>query len=136
LGQSLSPRIGTTACARRRTAGRSDATSGAGSSNGSLLAAQLAAARHALGAARRELRGLGVFRTSRMITKSILREQVARDAVLPPLLEPPMAGLVPNNGSMIVHCWSVRSMPVRHEGSTVTVYEKTSNLTLIGGTLT
>jgi hypothetical protein len=41
-----------------------------------------------------------------------------------------------NNGSMIVHCWSVRSMPVRHEGSTVTVYEKTSNLTLIGGTLT
>ena len=36
-----------------------------------------------------------------------------------------------NNGSMIVHCWSVRSMPVRYDGSTVTVYEKTSNLTLI-----
>ena len=28
------------------------------------------------------------------------------------------------------------SMPVRYDGSTVTVYEKTSNLTLIGGTLT
>ncbi len=27
-------------------------------------------------------------------------------------------------------------MPVRYDGSTVTVYEKTSNLTLIGGTLT
>ena len=33
---SLSPRIGTTAYARRRTTGRYDATSGAGSSNGSL----------------------------------------------------------------------------------------------------
>jgi hypothetical protein len=36
-----------------------------------------------------------------------------------------------NNGSMIIHCWSVRSMPVRYDGSTVTVYERTSNLTLI-----
>ena len=95
------------------------------------------------------------------------RRSSAKDAVLPPLLEPPMAGLVrrvairqvmprragaqdpqhpvehrtrvapraaaavrprfsSNNGSMIVHCRSVRSMPVRYDGSTVTVYEKTS----------
>src|SRR5829696_2342031 len=34
------------------------------------------------------------------------------------------------NGSMIVPCWSVRSTPVRYDGSTVPVYEKTSNLSL------
>jgi hypothetical protein len=29
---------------------------------------------------------------------------------------------------MIVHCWSVRSMPVRYDGSTVTVHEITSSV--------
>jgi hypothetical protein len=41
-----------------------------------------------------------------------------------------------NNGSMIVHRSSVRSMPVRYDESTVTAYENTSNLTVIGGTFT
>jgi hypothetical protein len=40
-----------------------------------------------------------------------------------------------NNGSMIVHCLSVRSMPVRYDGSTVTVYGKLLYLTLIVDTL-
>ena len=40
-----------------------------------------------------------------------------------------------DQGQMIVHCWSVRSMPVRYDGSPVRVYEKTSNLTVIGDTL-
>jgi len=43
-------------------------------------------------------------------------------------VRPPGRHFSSNNGSMIVHCWSVRSMPVRYDGSTVTVYENTSNL--------
>ena len=112
------------------------------------------------------LRPLGCCQAGRQVLRQA-REQVAEDAVLPPLLEPPMAGLVrqvairqvmprragaldpqhpvehrtrvapraaaavrarfpSNNGSTIVHGWSVRSMPVRYDGSTVTVCEKTS----------
>src|SRR5215467_9745181 len=50
----------------------------------------------------------------------------AATAVRPPLLFEQRLGDRP----------LVRSMPVRYDRSTATVYEKTSNLTLIGGTLT
>jgi hypothetical protein len=49
---------------------------------------------------------------------------------------PDMRHVRPRTDRLIVHCGSVRSMPVRDDGSTVTVHEKTSNLTVIGDTLT